>query len=209
MTQSVRKKETTWQATWTVFSAAECMFQKPGLQSWPYSLSRLNPSQSMFLESHFGCWRIDAVWMSLWVRNTNKLSCFLGSLFDLQVIKNIKGTRNASQSKLHWGVTILDVFRGCWALKGGEENQLLHLMTDVIRLIHSGGVRNGKEGERAVGRRTWPHLRSPEKCSAHNVVPCLLPSPVAALLLQPWPSLGVQLCSCHPSFLRKILPPPL
>lgn len=107
------------------------------------------------------------------------------------------------------GVTILDVFRGCWALKGGEENQPLHLMTDVIRLIYSGGVRNGKEGERAVGRRTWPHLWSPEKCSAHNVVPCLLPSPVAALLLQPWPSLGVQLCSCHPSFLRKILPPPL
>lgn len=106
-------------------------------------------------------------------------------LFDQQVIKNIRGSKNASYSKLHQESAFLDLFRGCWTLKGEEENQLLQLMADVTKPIYSGGVSNGKEGEGTMGRGTWPHLCSPKYHSARNAVPCLSPSAWSSQLAGP------------------------
>lgn len=192
---------------WAVFSAAAWMLPKYGLRGQPYSLSGLNPSQTTLLGSHPGCWRarrcVDGC-------VGQKYEQTLPSLFDRQVVKNIRGSRNTSYRKLHWESAFLDLFRGCWALKEGEENQLLQLMADVIKPINSWAVRNGKEGERTMGRETWPHFCSLKYHSTCDTVPYLCPSawtsPASAA---PWPNLGVQPCSCHPPSLRKILSPPL
>lgn len=105
---SVRKKETPWQAEtmWAEFSAAESMFPKPGLLSWPYSLSGINPSQTM------PCWS-GTSWLlkdkccvvAVEVRNVNK-QVFLHSLTNkslrISEAAEIPATVNFFRSQHFW-----------------------------------------------------------------------------------------------------------
>lgn len=95
------------------------------------------------------------MWMAVCVRNMNKL-VFPPSLTNKALRISEAGEMPATVNFIR-SHHFLHLFRGCWPLKGGEENQLLQLMADVIKPIYLGGVRNGTEGERAMGRATWPH----------------------------------------------------
>lgn len=166
-----------------VFSAAAWTFPKHGLRGQPYSLSGLNPSQTVLLGSHPGRW------MARCCVNgcvDPKYEQTVSSLFDRQVVKNIRGSRNISYRKLHRESAFLDLFGGYWALKEEEENRLLQLTQMSL-----GQLTHEQWGMAKKVRRPWK-----EKCG-HTFAPLYITLHVTLCLACAPQHGGVPLLQLH------------